>query len=47
MLSTNTTLVGQYIEFSYMQPVICPGMQITFDTTPGKGSYKIDTAGQC
>lgn len=54
---TNTYLVGQYLQFSYQQSIICPGMQITFDTTRGWGSYNdttlgrnsynIDTPGSC
>ncbi|KAL2029254.1 hypothetical protein VTO58DRAFT_108446 [Aureobasidium pullulans] len=34
--------LNQYMKFSYQQPIICPGMQITFDTTPGQGSYRVD-----
>jgi hypothetical protein len=54
---TNTYPVGQYLQFSYQQSIICPGMQITFDTTRGRGSYNdttlgrnsynIDTPGSC
>ncbi|KAG9700583.1 hypothetical protein KCU95_g815, partial [Aureobasidium melanogenum] len=41
------TALGQCVQFSYNQPIICPGMQITFDTTPGSNSYHIDTPGSC
>ncbi|KAI4721295.1 hypothetical protein E4T48_02415 [Aureobasidium sp. EXF-10727] len=34
-------------QFSYNQPVICNGMQLTFDTTPGINSLNVDNAGDC
>ncbi|KAI4723023.1 hypothetical protein E4T48_00804 [Aureobasidium sp. EXF-10727] len=46
-LTNNVTLTAQYQQFSFNQPVICPGMQLTFDTTPGKNSYNIDAPGSC
>ncbi|CAD0018345.1 unnamed protein product [Aureobasidium pullulans] len=37
----------EFMQFSFNQAVICPGMQLTFNTTLGAGSYTIDDPGNC
>ncbi|KAI5248909.1 hypothetical protein E4T43_01161 [Aureobasidium subglaciale] len=37
----------QYMQFSFNQPVVCPGMILAFDTTPGVNSYNVDNPGDC
>ncbi|THY74858.1 hypothetical protein D6C93_10390 [Aureobasidium pullulans] len=37
----------EFMQFSFNQAVICPGMQLTFNTTLGAGSYTIDDPGDC
>ncbi|KAI4730315.1 hypothetical protein E4T49_01780 [Aureobasidium sp. EXF-10728] len=34
-------------QFSYNQAVICNGMRLTFDTTPGVNSLSVDNPGDC
>ncbi|KAH0278399.1 hypothetical protein KCU91_g2498, partial [Aureobasidium melanogenum] len=38
---------GLYNQFSYNQAVVCPGMELTFDTTPGVNSLSVDNPGNC
>ena len=42
------TIAGNtYLQYSNNQQVICPGLQITFDTNVGNGFYNVDAAGDC
>jgi hypothetical protein len=34
-----------YNQYSFNQPVIYPGLQLTFDTSVGNGTYHVDSPG--
>ncbi|KAI4849546.1 hypothetical protein E4T44_03282 [Aureobasidium sp. EXF-8845] len=36
-----------YQQFSYQKAIVCDGLQLTFDTTPGVNSLHIDSPGVC
>ncbi|CAD0109424.1 unnamed protein product [Aureobasidium uvarum] len=46
-VGVRSTNLNQATMLSSPQGMICPGLQLTFDTTPGQSSYNIDSPGSC